>query len=306
MRVFVTGATGEIGRRAVPLLLTGGHRVTAAARTLEKRKALERQGAETVALDLFDQAAARRAFEGHDAVVNLATHMPPSTGAMMLPGAWRENDRIRREGSATLAEAARAAGVERFVQESFAPIYDDGGDRWLDETAPVRAARYNRSVLDAEASAARFTEAGGAGVVLRFGGFYGDDPFTREMVGVVEKGWAPLPGSPDAYFPAVHLHDVASAVVAALDVPAGAYNVVDDDPPTRQAYFAALADAAGVKEPRPVPRFVGTLMGSLGETLSRSLRLSNKKLKAASAWTPRYPTVREGWPAVVAAVRQAA
>ena len=61
-------------------------------------------------------------------VINLATHMPASIFRMMLPGAWHENDRVRRDGSANLAAAAVATGVQRLVQESFAPIYLDQGD----------------------------------------------------------------------------------------------------------------------------------------------------------------------------------
>ena len=132
MRILVTGATGVVGRRAVPLMIAGGHEVTAIGRDPERRAALERSGATTATLDLFDADAVRRMVAGHDAVVNLATHMPSSTMRMMLPGAWRENDRVRRDGSAILADAAAAGGVTRFVQESFAPIYEDGGDRWLD------------------------------------------------------------------------------------------------------------------------------------------------------------------------------
>jgi nucleoside-diphosphate-sugar epimerase len=126
-RVLVTGATGVVGRLAIPQLLARGHRVTAVGRAPEKRAELTTLRADAVALDIFDAEGARRAMAGHDAVINLATHMPSSTFRMLLPWAWRENDRVRREGSAALVQAALAAGISRFIQESFAPVYEDGG-----------------------------------------------------------------------------------------------------------------------------------------------------------------------------------
>jgi nucleoside-diphosphate-sugar epimerase len=295
-RVFVTGATGVVGRHVVPLLVASGSRVTAVGRTAEARARLEAAGATAVPLDLFDGAAARRALEGHDAVINLATHMPASMLRMLLPWSWRENDRVRRDASATLADAAIAAGVSRFVQESFAPVYEDGGERWIDETWPQRPAPYNRTVLDAERSAMRFTERGGAGVVLRFAGFYGPDPFLRDMVGVARKGWSPLPGPPNAYWSSVAHEDAATATVAALGVPAGAYNVCDDEPLTRREWLDALAAASGdlPRAPRTMPGWLGKLGGSSVELMSRSQRMSNGKLKAAAGWTPRWPSAREG------------
>ena len=62
---------------------------------------------------------------------------------MFLPWAWRENDRLRRVASATLVDAAISVGVMRFVQESFAPVYPDCGDRWIDETERIAPVRYN-------------------------------------------------------------------------------------------------------------------------------------------------------------------
>src|SRR5947208_2644916 len=124
MRILLTGATGVVGRRAVPLLVAAGHAVTAVGRSPAKRHALRTAGALPVAVDLLDADAVRRAVAGHDAVVNLATHIPSSSAAMLLRWSWRENDRVRRDGSATLAEAARLERVGRFVQESFAPIYE--------------------------------------------------------------------------------------------------------------------------------------------------------------------------------------
>ncbi len=61
-------------------------------------------------------------------------------------------------------------------------------------------ARYNRSVLDAEAQAERLTRRGGAGVVLRLGLFYGaGDAASEPIVETVRRGWSPLLGSPDGY-----------------------------------------------------------------------------------------------------------
>jgi nucleoside-diphosphate-sugar epimerase len=304
MKVFVTGATGVVGRRAVPLLVQAGHEVTAVARTPEKAAAMERAGARPVRVDLFDAEGVRRAVAGHDTVVNLATHIPRSTTRMMLPWAWRENDRIRREASAVLVDAALAAGATRFVQESFAPMYPDLGDEWIDEAVPPNPARYNRSTLDAERSAARFGHAGGTPVVLRYAGFYGPDAaHVPDLIRFTKRGMMALPGRPEAYFSSISHDDAASAVVAALGVEGGIYNVADDEPMRRRDFFAVVAEGLGVPPPRPQPAWMSRLMGSLGELLSRSLRISNRRFRESSGWSPRHRSLREGWPALLAEMR---
>ena len=120
MRLFVTGATGVVGRRAVPLLLSQGHSVTAGVRQTASRVGVAQKELDYVPVDLFDLRELRRAVAGHDAIINLATQMPSSAWNIMSRSSWRENDRIRTEGVANLVEAARRNGISRFVQESFA------------------------------------------------------------------------------------------------------------------------------------------------------------------------------------------
>jgi len=307
MRVFVTGATGVIGRRVVPLLVGLGHQVTGLGRTPAGCASLERWGATAARVDLFHAEALRATLHGNDAVVNLATHIPSSSTRMMVRWCWRENDRLRREGSARLVDAAMATNVGRFVQESFAPIYEDGADLRIDEHWPQRPVPYNRTVLDAERSAARFGAAGGRATVLRFAYFYGGDSrVLKEMAGMIAKGWAPLPGTRSSFVSSISHDDAASAVVAALDAPGGTYNVTDDVPLTRGEWVDAFADAMGLKRPKPLPYWMVALGGRTMELLGRSQRMSNARFRMAAGWAPRWPSARDGLQEVAAEWRDSA
>ncbi|MGE0644442.1 MAG: NAD-dependent epimerase/dehydratase family protein [Nitrospira sp.] len=299
MRIFIAGATGVIGRRVVPLLMATGHQVTAVGRTPEKCVALERMGAAALQIDLFNSAVVRQAVADHDAVINLTTSIP-TFSRVFFRGAWRENDRIRRIVSANLAEAAKTIGIPRLIQESFAPAYPDSGDDWVEEQTALQPVRYNQSLLDAEAAAMRFIGYGGAGVILRFAFFYGaDSGFTRDACQYIRRGWAPVFGSTTAFMSSISHDDAATAVVAALNAGSGVYNVADDEPVRRREYAESLASVLGVAPPKFPPAFLARLFGSLGKMLSRSIRVSNRKLRAETGWKPMYPSVREGWRAIV-------
>jgi len=303
MRILVSGATGVIGRRAIPLLLAQGHAVTALTRRAPVRQ--RPAGVEIAMADLFDPDALKHAFAGHDVLINLATHMPSSSMKMMFRSAWRLNDRIRSEGVANLVAAARNGGVNTFIQESFAPAYPDQADRWINEQTPLAPASYNATLLDAERSVAAFSAGDRTGVILRFAAFYGPDAMqVRTYIEGLHKGWAMLPGGRERFISSISHDDAAAAVVAALKAPAGAYNVGDDEPVKRAVYFDSLAAALRVSRPRFLPGWTAPLLGTVGPTMARSIRLSNCKLKEATGWTPKFPSVREGWPAVLAEMRE--
>src|SRR4051812_44368787 len=103
MKIFLAGGTGVIGRRALALLVGAGHDVSVLTRSEAKAAAVRSAGATPVAASLFDRASLVAAFAGHDAVVNLTTHIPPLSKAARA-SAWKENDRIRTEGSANVVD----------------------------------------------------------------------------------------------------------------------------------------------------------------------------------------------------------
>ena len=304
MKVFVTGATGVLGWRAVEHLVAAGHAVTGVARGPDKATRVEKLGATPITVDLFDPAALTEAVRGHEVLCNLATRIPRPSRAL-VPGAWSDNDRIRREASRNLVEAALATDAQRYVQESIAFMYPDCGDAWIDESTPLDVTSYSRTVVDAEAQAQRFTDAGRTGVVLRFGMFYGpDSTHTIDSVRMVRRRVAPAVAPLDAYMSSITTHDAGRAVPAALRAPAGVYNVVEDEPCRGRDYFDALADALGVRRPRWSTVAMAKLARSKTEGLRRSERVSNRRFKDATGWAPDSPSVREGWPAVIEEMRK--
>jgi nucleoside-diphosphate-sugar epimerase len=137
--------------------------------------------------------------------------------------------------------------------------------------------------------------------VLRFAAFYGaDSRFLADMIALVRRGIAPLPGKPGAFISSVSHDDAAAAVVAALELPPGTYNVSDDEPVTHRQYFDSLAAALELPSPRLPPAWATPLFGSAGSMLARSQRISNRKLKEACGFRAQFPSVREGFRALAA------
>jgi nucleoside-diphosphate-sugar epimerase len=197
LRVFVTGASGVLGRALLPLLEAAGHHV----RALGHRE-----------LDLFDASSVREALWEVEAVYHLATRIPPRKGRSD-PDAWRENDRLRADAARLLVDAALVVETEVYVQPSVTFVYPADGE--VDEDTPLRdVPPHLESSVRAEREAARFAQAGRRGVVLRLGRL--DGPGTEYDV--------PEPGASAT----LHVDDAGPALLAALDAPSGIYNVVRD------------------------------------------------------------------------------
>jgi nucleoside-diphosphate-sugar epimerase len=303
MKVFVAGGTGVLGRATVQVLREAGHQVRTTARGVENARLARALGAEPVEVDLYDAAAVRRAISGSDAVVRLTTKIP-SLMKMGKRGAWIETNRLRTAGARILVDTAILERIPVYVHESVVFVYADGSAEWLDEHARTDdgGTTILRAVLEGEQETVRFTQAGGRGIVLRFGGFYGPDaPSTLESAQLVRRRMLPQIGRGTNYMSSIYVPDAGRAVAAALGVPAGTFNICDDAPVPFTEYLRVAAESLGAPRPRRLPAMLGpVLFGEVGRFFFRSLRVSNRRFKGASGWRPDVASVSEGWPRTAA------
>jgi nucleoside-diphosphate-sugar epimerase len=300
MKIFVAGPSGAIGSRAIPALLLRGHDVTALVHAPDRYAAaatLKRAGARLAHGSLFDASAMSRAVAGHDVVINLATHIPIGSDAIRAR-AWREDDRIRTEGSRVLTQAAMAAGVSRFIQESVSFVYPDSGEDWITErTVPSPNWRSQSGTTAAATNAIVFAAHQDAGIVLRFGQVYGPDRGSSEVLRRAGVGKPVVLGTPDGWLTPLHPGDAAAAVVAALECPSGVYNV-GETPVRRSDWAFAIQRASGDPSGRAAkfyPSLLQRLAGARAEPLTRSHRVSSRAFRDATGWRPRLDALRGGW-----------
>jgi 2-alkyl-3-oxoalkanoate reductase len=314
MRVFIAGAGGAIGRRLVPLLVARGHEVTASTRSADKADALAAAGARPVTLDLLERdaviAAAMRAEP--EVVVHEATALAGlGDNLRAFDRAFAATNRLRTEGTDHLLAAARMAGAQRFVAQSYAgwPYAREGAmvkgeDAPLDPRPPKTMRQTLSAIRHLEAAVTGATDL--EGIVLRYGGFYGPGTsLDRDGVHLeaVRRRRFPLVGAGTGVWSFVHIDDAAAATAAAIEHGRpGIYNVVDDDPAPVSAWLPALAAMAGAKPPRHVPTWLARLLaGESGVAMMTEIRgASNAKARRELGWTPEHPTWREGFAAAIA------
>ncbi len=293
MRTVLTGGTGVIGRAAVTALVEAGHDVTVVCRSAANVATVEALGATAVRGSIFELDDLVAAYDGADAVINLATHVPVGYSGL-APGAWRQHDRLRTEGVRTVVEAARLAGVRRVVQESVSFLYADQGDDWVSEQSPVEISRMTEPAAVGESVVQDYTCGFRAGVVLRFGSIVGDDPQTRYWLRATANGRPIGIGHPSDWAHVIHTDDLGGAVLASLHAPSGVYNV-GADPVQRHDLVQGYADAAGVESAAFMGPVVRWFAGKRIEPLSRSLRVSSDHFAAQTGWRARHPKFDSAW-----------
>jgi len=310
MKIFLAGASGALGRQLVPRLVDRGHQVVGMTRTPGKTALVRELGAEPVLVNGLDAAAVTAAVTAAqpDVVVNQMTELA-SIDMRHVDRSFAATNTLRTTGTDNLLAAARATGAARFVAQSYAgwpyartdgPVKSEEDPLDSDPPAGYRetldAIKYQEGVVTGSTAP--------AGVILRYGGFYG--PHTSvsadgEIVEMVRKRRLPVVGGGTGVWSFIHIEDAATATVAAIErAEPGVYNVVDDDPAPVSTWLPALAAAAGAKPPMAVPRWIGRLAAGEAATviMTEGRGAANTKARKELDWVLRYPSWRQGFPAL--------
>lgn len=270
---------GYTGTHLARRLVDRGADVTVTRRTAEAAGRLaETLGVAAHAVDLVDPDSLSGIVARGAIVVDSA---PPSSA----------------DGSAeaNLANAAADAGAHRIVYISSTGVYPAGADdgAWIDEdTPPAPPSDRGRRRLAAETALLTTASARGLDAVsVRAAGIYGDD---RGVLARMRAGTYRIIGAGDTYVCRVHVHDLASAVIAAGTVEPLArsvYNACDDEPCPSSTFSDAVADALDLPRAPRVP--IADVPPAVAAMLSANRRVSNRRLVDELGVELRYATWRD-------------
>jgi 2-alkyl-3-oxoalkanoate reductase len=309
MRILLAGASGALGRPLVPLLKAHGHTVVGTTRSPEKVALLRELGAEPVVVNALDAGAIGEevARVEPDVIVHQLTALSNFADLRKFDETFAPTNRLRIEGTDNLVAATRAAGVERFVAQSYAgwTYAREGGppareDDSPDAEPPVELRRTYEALRHLERAVL-----GIDGIVLRYGAFYGPGTsLDRDGVQTeaVRRRQFPLVGNGGGAWSFIHVDDAATATLAAIEHGRpGIYNVVDDEPAPVREWLPYLAEVAGAKPPRRVPAWLAKrFVGEHGVAMMTQTRgSSNAKAKRELGWRPQYASWRDGFRAVL-------
>jgi 2-alkyl-3-oxoalkanoate reductase len=304
MKVFIAGASGVLGRRLVRQLTARGHSVVGLVRSAKSESAVKSAGGEPRQGDLFDPESLARAADGCDTIIHAATAIP--TKQKPAPADWAMNDRIRRKGTRCLTEAAAKIGAKTYIQQSIVWVASPKDGAPFDEDSPVVPDPSVQSAIDAEDIAREGGSAEGfSTAVLRGGAFYDSESgHTHMFADALRKRAMPIIGRGDAVWAMIHTDDAASAFVACAEKPrSGVWHVVDNENVSVRTFLEAFAQRLGAPHPRRVPLWLARLLA--GEMAVRyfatSMKTTNARFRHDFAWSPKYPTYREGLDQIVAA-----
>ena len=304
MKVLVTGHNGYIGSVMVPMLLAAGHEVTGLDTYYFEACGFGPPAPDVPSLRLDLRDVRPEHLRGFEAVIHLAALCNDPLGNLNAETTYEINHRA----SVRLAEAAKRAGVLRWLFASSCSLYGVAGDEMLTEAAAFNPITpYGESKVRAERDVRPLASDDFSPTFLRNATAYGVSPRLRadivvnNLVGyAVTSGDILIQSDGTPWRPLVHVEDIARAFLAVLHAPRKlvhneAFNVGRNDDNLRVREIADIVQAA---VPGCRIRYAAG-----GGPDPRSYRVDCSKIaRAIPAFRPQW-TVRRGVEQLHAAFR---
>jgi 2-alkyl-3-oxoalkanoate reductase len=274
MKVLVTGAAGFLGSHVTALLLARGEQPRALVHPGTDAGRAAPAGADVYTGDIADRRAIAPALAGVDCVIHCAAR----TGPWGQPA---EYQRVNVQGLETIARAAMAAGVRRFVHVSSITVHGNDVRGAADEDSPLRTEPnpYSQSKVAGERLLRRMIREEHAPVtIVRPGWIYGpgDTMSFARFARMTEQGRMVVVGSGDNRLPLIYVRDVAEGALLAGSAERAngrSYLLVNDEPVTQRDFLALLAAELGAAAPvRHVPYRAALALGAVAEMLGHVTR----------------------------------
>lgn len=277
MKIVINGAGGYLGRNFAEYLLANRERfqiahIRVTARKVESLDDLKSAGAEAVAADICNPADAEKICAGMDTVMHCA-------GRSGLGGPMSYYYKANVEGTRVMLEAARAAGVRRFVNIGTPSIYFDYTDTLnRDENyLPARMPdNYAASKFEAEKLllAANTPEFQTISLRPRFTTGRGEMNIMRRFITMHKAGRLKIIGSGENVVDYTAISNMVEAMWLAVTAPADAcgeaYNITNGDPVKLWPFLNKMMEMLGLPPiTGKVPYPVAATAGSVVELISR-------------------------------------
>jgi nucleoside-diphosphate-sugar epimerase len=275
---FVTGGSGFLGRNLIPYLREHGYAVKALGRSPAALEQVRGLGAEPVAGDLGGGPEVTAAMRGCDVVFHCAAWADDWGDAA---AAWAANV----TGTETMLEAARAAGVPRFVHVSTEAVLVGGRPiRQADETWPLPErplGLYPRTKAAAEVRVRAANSERLQTVIVRprFIWGRGDTTLLPRLVEATRSGALRWIGGGRYLTSTCHVRNVCEGMLLCAERgrPGETYFLTDGDPIPFRDMIEALLRTQGVAPPTgTVPRWLAHAMAIVTDAAWRWLRLPGR------------------------------
>jgi nucleoside-diphosphate-sugar epimerase len=316
LKIFIAGATGFIGRHLIKAFQAHGHEVYGLAKDRRRGKIMEGLGCTPIVGNLLTTGPWERAIEYFDVAIGCT--MPGKRG--QPPTMARVPDLLKSHTDAysNLIRAVHDSKLRGVILTFGVLGYGDHADEWVDEATPLQPVGYGRFISASRPTLAHFAESQRLRAIFMTPGWvYGNGSwFKEQLLPAIEAGQARIVGSGDNYMSLLHVADLAEAYVLAAEqlgyAPPAEHrpetqliNLADDEPLRQKEWLKKVCQAVG----KPTPPIISVdectaQAGELwAESITCSTRVKNDKAKAELGWKLQYPTVTEGLPAALKAIR---